>query len=171
VRNSGDFLDCPIKRGYYLNMAVDFEDNEACFHFHAYRYQSKRFDHWELVNEGWARSRDKNPDYASIGARNAIIDYIREELRQDKRGKVAEPPLHLTGDCISGRKDDRDIIDAKDYIETLTANLSDTERHLIEDKFYKGLTYRQIADKHNTSHQVIYGRMQRLLKRLRERDE
>lgn len=161
-------------------MCLPLKEIEAYLHYYAGRFQRKRFEHWELVNQAWIDIYDLEiPQYASAGVRWAMQRYIRQQYMQDHRGNTKSviqsideevvKNLFLSG-LIAAPKDKRlQVAEDIEYAHCLlrNPNISLADRLLIDQRYFQDLWIKQIAKIHGCTKTNIIYKLNRIIKKLK----
>ena len=153
-------------------MMLAYEDIEGYLHYYARRFQNFRFEYWELINEAWIVAHGLNKiQFASQGIRWAMISYKAREnqLRRQGSSTARVLPLwtdaginKLVGDMLAKPNSYVPSTDTIDNIDTISwladnARLSLDARILLDQRFGRGMTLREIAeDRHCTSENIRF---------------
>lgn len=119
----------------------------------------------ELVNEAYTRLAGSDIDWqnrahffavAARAIRNVVIDYVRAQGAEKRGGDLPFVPLELAADAagddmVDLRVDWLSVHSALNDLETLDADVA----HLVELKFFSGLTTDEIAAATSTSRATV----------------
>ena len=139
--------------GYLLQMLPDRAAAEDVFQ--------------QVLTEAWRRGASYDPARASLTT--WMLTIARSRAIDELRRRRPEPvdPLDLPEPNGHGAADDRDELLARWRISHLLGQLPGDERHLLELRFYHGLTQREIAERDGLALGTVKTRMVRGLERLR----
>jgi len=130
--------------GYGAMNMLTFSKIERYLHHYAGRFQSRDFEHDELVNEAWLRTYPlNNPRFASKGILRAMLHYIRDQRRQRTYGN-RNCRLSSIGDyefSISRPI----LLDIRDEIAYCLKDLRVDKKELLYQRYYQGFTVAEIA--------------------------
>lgn len=155
-----------------------FDDIVGYLHYYAFRFQSRNFEHWELINEAWmAVHRLNNIKFASQGIRWAMLVYKKKENQHRRYGSssavilpletnmgINKLVMNMTAKPIKSMSD-MDNIDTISWLAN-NACLSLDERMVIDQRFGKGMTMESIACDRQCSHQNVYDLIERIIAKL-----
>ena len=170
-----------------------YEDIAAGLHYHAHRFESRWFEHWELVNEAWIAVHGmKEIKLARMAIPWRMLDYMRANgnlRRVWRKGRVNDSvrlrcvSLHyeictdlMLKDVLASPKRYNNVVDNQDTIDWLTDNcmLNVDERIMLDMRFYRSMLHTEIGrDLHMTPSRVcqrmkiIMLKLQAAAKRLR----
>lgn len=140
-------------------------------HYYAYRYENDRFEHWELINEAWMVVHRLNRiQFASQGIRWAMMSYKARENQYRRYGSSTATILPLETDAginklvremIARPVELRYRVDDADTISWLADNacLSLDERMMLDQRYWKHMGLKDIADTRGVTHQAINQRL------------
>lgn len=162
-------------------MCLPLEEIERYLHHYAGRFQCKRFEHWELVNEAWIRIHGLTiSQWASAGIRWAMQTYTNRQRMQDHRGKPSSRIRSIDEEIADGLfckglieapKDRRLQVDEDcEYAHHLlrSSRISLADKLLIDQRYFQGLKLRQIAKIHGCSYSNIGMRLSKIANTLRK---
>jgi len=145
-------------------------------HYYAGRFQNTQFEHWELVSEAWIGIQDyTNPKFASAGIRWAMQKYIRETIGQNHRGckksiiqSIDEEIMDnlFCKDTLVAPVDKRtEDNENTNYVNCLLNDhrLSLADKLLLDQRYFQGLTLRQIGEIHEYTFEAIRQRLNRII--------
>lgn len=160
-------------------MRLEFDEIKAYLHYYAGRFQSKYFQHDELVNEAWMIVHKlEHIEWASAGIRWAMLLYINKQRALNHKGSTKavifsiekETGLYnkLIKDIIEDPKNFNQSIDDKDLVKSILdrAHLSMSERILIDQIYFRGWNCVKIAKLGDRTHQAVRRRLNKVLDRI-----
>lgn len=143
-------------------MTLTYTELAGGLHYHAHKYESRWFEHWELVNEAWIAVHEmKHIKLARMAIPWRMLDYMRTENKFKNRGRYCSTkhtmkvvslytPIYenlMIKDVIARPKKYNDIVDNQDTINWLADNgrLSIHERLMLDMRFHKGMTQKEVG--------------------------
>lgn len=161
-------------------MCLPYKTVEPFLHYYAGRFQSDRFEHWELISEAWLAIHDLAiPRFASAGIRWGMINYVRRQYMQDHRGKPKSKiqsideeivkNLFLSGIIVAPKDKRAQTKEDTEYIQCLLwySRISLADRLLIHQRYFQGLQIKQIAKIHGYSKTTIINKLHKIIGRLK----
>ncbi len=156
-------------------MCLPYDDIKRFLHYYAGKFQSKDFEHWELVNEAWIGIHGlTNPHYVSNGIRWAIQCYKAKMHRQKHKGKPKSFIQSIDEAVVDGLflKDilvapvHKKEVDNRAYVGCLLRNpkLKLEDKLLIDQRYFQGLTMPQIGKIHGVTKQAISLKLQKVVR-------
>ncbi len=133
-----------------------YEQIAAYLHYYANKYQKRGFEHWELVNEAWIRTRNlRNMKFASSGIRWAMLHYMKEQWAEkqhkDKSIVSIEEESQFQGifikDIVIDSQNHNLVVENLDLVEKLLRKdkLNVKEQILIDKLYFKDWPKNKIA--------------------------
>ena len=159
-------------------MCLDYDEIKAYLHYYAGRFQSRYFEHDELVNEAWVIVHKlEHIEFASQGIRWAMMTYMnKQKCLNHKRNKTAIISSidneNINGSII------RDIIECpKVYNQTLEdsefiegildkAHLSMYDRILIDQIYFRGWALSKIAKLRGCTYEAVRQKLNKTLEKI-----
>jgi hypothetical protein len=161
-------------------MCLPYEKIKGYLHYYAGRFQCRRFEKWELINEAWIRIYGlENPKWASAGIRWAMQSYMLQQRQQDHRGKVGSKIRSIDEELAEGLfckglltapKDTQlQVAEDVEYAHCLlrNPNVSLADKLLIDQRYFQGLEQGQIAKIHGCAKSNISYKLSRVLRNLK----
>lgn len=160
-------------------MCLEYNEIKAYLHYYAGKFQSKYFEHDELVNEAWMIvHRLDHIEFASQGIRWAMLSYIRKERGKVNKGSSkaficsiedkAGLYTNLIKDVIEDPKNFNQSIEDSDFIVILLSKsgLRIDERILIDQIYFRGWTQRKVAQLRGCTPEAIRQKFNKILKKI-----
>ncbi len=160
-------------------MCLPLSEIEGYLHYYAYRFENRRFEHWELINEAWLKIHDlTEPKFSSAGIRWAIQHYIDEQYRQDYRGKPESKIQSIDTEVLEGLffKDtlaapENNTLENADFVDCLLhcSKLTLADKLFIDQRYFQNLKLKQLTQLYGCSFQNIYYKLNRIIDKLRKK--
>ncbi len=164
-------------------MMLSYGQLAGGLHYHAYRFESRWFEHWELVNEAWIAVHEMDEiKLARVAIPWRMLDYMRAENKFKNRGRYRSTkqtmrvvslytPITenlMLKDMIARPKKYNAIVDNQDTIDWLADNgrLSIDERIMLDMRFYKCMLHIEIARALHCTESRISQRLSIIIKKL-----
>lgn len=159
-------------------MCLEYKQIEVYLHYYAGKFQSKYFEHDELINEAWmVVYKLDNIRFASQGIRWAMLHYIQIERAKAHKGNSKavlcsiEKEMGigiLLKDIFAHPKNYLQTTEDKDLISGIlrNANLNMRDRILLDVLFYRGWTQVKIAKLRGCTRQAISLHLDRIIQKL-----
>ena len=160
-------------------MCLEYDEIKAYLHYYAGKFQSKRFEHDELVNEAWMIVHKLNHiGFASQGIRWAMWSYISKEHAKAHKGnrkavvcsieKEYKFTELLIKDIITDPKKYNQNIEDSDLVKVILnkSKLRMDEIILIDQLYFRGWTQKRIADLRGCTRQNINLKLERILDKI-----
>lgn len=142
-------------------------------HYYAGIYQSKWFEHDELVNEAWIAVRNLDRiEFASQGIRWAMLTYIKKERAKAHKGSkkavICSIDDVLLKIIIKDPKNFLQTIEDSDLVSgiLIKSGLDMKDRILIDLLYFRGWTQKKIAELRGCTRQNINMRLDIILEKL-----
>ena len=164
-------------------MTLAYEQIQGILHHEAELHAGHSFEHWELINEAWLVVQGLSTTYwAKNSVSWAMLNYITAQSQLAKRGnpnanivslsapEEGEEPEEsfLLSIMDGGVNPTLSSIERKDFVKFLWDNTTLDEQDLIQQRFYEGLSVRQIAQKFQITPECVYQRIERVFTRIKE---
>lgn len=159
-------------------MCLKYDEIKAYLHYYAGRFQSKWFEHDELVNEAWMIvSKLEHIEWASAGIRWAMIAYMNKQKALRRKGNKSAVIGSIDNENINGSiikeiikcpKVPNQTLEDSDFIEILLckSNLRMDERILIDQIYFKGWNCGKIAKLRECTHQNVRQKLKKVLDKI-----
>ncbi len=165
-------------------MCLPYEEIKGYLHYYALRLRNNRFERWELVNEAWIKIYPLEiPAFASAGIRWAMITYKKLQYAQDHKGSSTIMVSSIDDEIADGLFSKNILITPKDrqkknledtdYVNYLLRSpaLSLSDKLLIDQRFFQGLTLRQIGRIYSVTYEAVRLRLEKILDKLKRISE
>jgi RNA polymerase sigma-70 factor (ECF subfamily) len=122
------------------------------------------------IEKVWERRRDYKPDRDVVSWMVGFVSNITcEHLKKNARSPTG-PPLEAPGLedlAVDLFRKESDKVDDKDQVDRLLKQLNADEKQLIEMKYFKDMTFEEIAEQMNSNENAVRVKHHRLISRLR----
>lgn len=123
------------------------------------------------IEKVWERRHDYQPNRDVVSWMVGFVCNItREHLKKNARSPTGPPPEApgLEDLAVDVFRTESDKVDNKDQVDRLLKQLNADEKQLIEMKYYKDMTFEEIAEQMNSNENAVRVKHHRLISRLRQ---
>lgn len=160
---------------------LPFDDIRKLLYYYALKFTDKRFETDELVNEAWIKIHTLTiPQFASNGIRWAMQTYKQLEYARDHHrhtGATVTPYSQLSDESLLQHvavyhDTSYHDIDNKEFVDYIlhNSNLSLSDLLIVDMRFRRHMTLREIAKHYGCSYEWIRQRIGNVIKKVRLRN-